>query len=250
MPILSQIIEARPDGKLMRVCLGLHWTYVEAQVDGKLQIGLSSTLEAAHDHGSPTISDAGSLLSLSGWELASQILTAEGAMASVAMATINALLPRHPQQWVDMNAEEVIAQRGAGKKVVIVGHFPFTDRVRQRVGQLNVIERRPKEGEFPPEAAPEIIPDAEVVAITSMTFTNGSLQGLLDLCQPDSLVMLLGPTTPLSPILFDHGVDILAGSIVEKPEPVLRALQEGGNFRQLHRAGVRLVTMRKDASPQ
>lgn len=247
MPILSRILESLPDGKLTRICIGVHWTFVEAEVDGRLQIGLASTLEGAHDHGSPTIPKAGSLLSYSALELASQILTAEGAMASAAMATINALLPRHPETWVDMNAEEVIAERGAGKTVAIVGHFPFIDRVRQRVGQLKVIERRPKEGEFPPEAAPQILPDAEVVAITSMTFTNGSLQGLLDLCQPGSLVMLLGPTTPLCPILFEHGVDILAGSIVEKPEPVFRTLQEGGNFRQLHRAGVRLVTIRKDA---
>jgi hypothetical protein len=80
-----------------------------------------------------------------------------------------------------------------------------------------------------------------------MTFTNGTLDGLLNLCRPDALVILLGPTTPLSPLLFDHGVNILAGSIVEKPEPVLQALKQGGNFRQLHHAGVRLVTMRQEA---
>jgi uncharacterized protein (DUF4213/DUF364 family) len=246
MPVLSNILGNLPDGKLTRICIGLHWTYVEVEVEGRLQIGLASTLEGAHDHGSPSLSEAGNLLTFTALGLARKILTAKGPMASIAMATINALLPRHPQQWVDINAEEVIAQRGVGKTVVLVGRFPFTDRLRQRVGHLDVIERHPQEGDFSPEAAPQVIPKAEVVAITSMTFTNGSLEGLLELCRPESLVVLLGPTTPLSPLLFEHGVDILAGAIVEKPEPVIRVLQEGGNFRQLHRAGVRLVTMRRE----
>jgi uncharacterized protein (DUF4213/DUF364 family) len=248
MPILSQILENLPDGKLEQICIGLHWTYVEVEVRGKRQIGLASTLGGAHDHGSPTMPEAGNLLTFSALGLATEIQTAEGPMASVAMAAINALLPRHPEMWVDINAEEVIAQRGTGKTVALVGRFPFTERLRLRVGQLKVIERNPQEGEFSPEDAPQIITEAEVVAITSMTFTNGSLEQLLALCRPGSLVMLLGPTTPLTPVLFNHGIDILAGSIVENPEAVLRTLQEGGNFRQLHRAGVRLVTMRRETS--
>ena len=55
--------------------------------------------------------------------------------------------------------------------------------------------------------------------------------------------MLLGPSTPLSPVMFDYGVDLLAGSIIEKIEPVLQVVSQGGNFRQVRRAGVRLVTI-------
>jgi uncharacterized protein (DUF4213/DUF364 family) len=60
-------------------------------------------------------------------------------------------------------------------------------------------------------------------------------------------VLLLGPTTPLSPVLFDHGVHILSGAVVTDVEGVLRTVGQGGNFRQVHRAGVRLVTMRSEA---
>ncbi|MGD8603461.1 MAG: DUF364 domain-containing protein [Anaerolineales bacterium] len=247
MQILEQILEQLPDGRLTNICIGLHWTLVQAEVEGKLQMGLASTLEGVHDHKAPNVPQAGSLLSLDGLALARKVLDSQGPMASVAMATVNALMTRRPDKWVDVNAEEVIADHGAGKKVALVGHFPFTDRLRPRVSQLIVLEQHPQEGEFPPESAPDIIPQSDVVAITSMTFTNGTLDGLLNLCRPDALVILLGPTTPLSPLLFDHGVNILAGSIVEKPEPVLQALKQGGNFRQLHHAGVRLVTMRQEA---
>jgi uncharacterized protein (DUF4213/DUF364 family) len=53
--------------------------------------------------------------------------------------------------------------------------------------------------------------------------------------------MLLGPSTPLSPLLFKHRIDVLSGAIVEAVDPVLRVVMQGGNFRQVHHAGVRLV---------
>jgi uncharacterized protein (DUF4213/DUF364 family) len=76
-----------------------------------------------------------------------------------------------------------------------------------------------------------------------MTIHNHTLPSLLSLCDPQALVILLGPSTPLSPILFEEGVDILCGSQITNIEAVLRVVAQGGNFRQIHRAGVRTVTM-------
>jgi uncharacterized protein (DUF4213/DUF364 family) len=76
-----------------------------------------------------------------------------------------------------------------------------------------------------------------------MTLVNHSLEKLLNLCNPQATVLLLGPSTPLSPILFGHGINVLSGSVVTDIDPVLAAIKQGANFRQVHRAGVRLVTM-------
>jgi len=57
---------------------------------------------------------------------------------------------------------------------------------------------------------------------------------------------VLGPSTPLSPVLFDYGVDLLCGSIVTDIEPVLRAVRQGANFRQVHKAGVQLICMARE----
>jgi hypothetical protein len=143
---------------------------------------------------------------------------------------------------VDLNAEEVIAEKGEGKAVVLIGHFPFVPRLKGKVGNLTVLELQPQPGDLPVSAASEVIPSADVVAITSMTLLNKTLEGLLALIQPNATVIMLGPTTPLSPVLFDYGINLLCGSVVTQIEPVLAAVRQGANFRQVHQAGVRLVS--------
>jgi uncharacterized protein (DUF4213/DUF364 family) len=124
--------------------------------------------------------------------------------------------------------------------VAVVGHFPFLPRLREAARALWVLEQRPGPGELPATAAPEVIPRADVVAITSSTLINHTLDGLLGLCRSDAFVMLLGPTTPLSAILFDYGIHILSGVRVVDEAALLRTVGEGAIFRQVE--GVRRVT--------
>ena len=92
-----------------------------------------------------------------------------------------------------------------------------------------------------------MIPRADVVAITGTAFINHTFEDLIALCRPEAVTLVLGPSTPLSPVLFSHGVRILSGSVVEDMDSVMRAVCQGANFRQIHRQGVRLVTMSRDA---
>ena len=241
--IFSEIMDTLQYGSTRYVCIGLHWTAVVMDIDGELRCGLASTLQGDHAHGEPDVPQSGILETFSGLELAELVNSPRPTLVSVGMAAVNALLPRYPDTWVDLNAEEVIAAHGQGKSVALVGHFPFVDRLRERVGKLSVLELHPRNGDHPVSAAPDIIPNAGVVAITGMTLLNRSFEELLRLCPSSALVMLLGPSVPLSPVLFRYGVDILSGSVVTSIHPVLVAIRQGGNFRQVHRVGVRLVTV-------
>jgi uncharacterized protein (DUF4213/DUF364 family) len=213
------------------------------EVGGQVRCGLASTLTSEHHHSVPDVPRAGHLESQTSLRLANHIFSQQPTLVSVGMAAINALLPQQPDTWVDLNAEEVIARRGVDKSVALIGHFPFIERLRTQVGKLSVLELDPKPGDLPVAAAEKVIPEAQIVAITGMTLLNRTFEGLLRLCAPDAFVILLGPSVPLSPVMFGWGVDIMCGSVVISTYDVLAAVRQGANFRQVHKAGVRLVTI-------
>lgn len=244
MKLLDELLATLADGPVDEVRIGLHWTAVVAVVEDQRRCGLASTLSGSHEHtGVPDVPQAGYLHTLSGLELAHLAREEQPMLRSVGVAALNALLPRTPDLWSDQNAEEVIASQGKGKMVALVGRFPFIARLKARVGRLVVLEQQPHEGELPVEEAPNVLPEADMVAVTGMAFVNHTLEGLLALCSRQAQVLVLGPSTPLSPLLARYGVAMLSGSIVEAIEPVLKAVEQGANFRQVHQAGVKLVTM-------
>jgi uncharacterized protein (DUF4213/DUF364 family) len=247
MSLIDELLATLPDGAVWDVRVGVFWTAVAVEVEGHRRCGLASTVRDDNHHhvGGPAVRDAGLFMDRSARELAELARAYRPIEAAIGMATINALLPAQEERWMNLNAEEVIAQHGTDKRVALVGHFPFIPRLRDRVGVLSVLEKQPSGEDLPAEAACDVIPRADVVAITGTTLINHTFEELMALCRPKALVLVLGPSTPLSPILFDHGVDILSGSVVEDVDSVLWAVSQGANFRQVHRQGVRLVTMQK-----
>ena len=243
----AQLLTEIESGQILDVKIGLHWTLVTARVGDEERAGLATTLfSSGHHHRDwPDVRQPGQLARLSAPELAALCNAFSPVERSVGLAAINALLPPTPGRWADINAEELIADAGADKTVVMVGHFPFTQRLRQRVGALHVLELEPQGDDLPADRAPDIIPQADVLALTSVTLLNRTLPELLALRKPGALVLLMGPSTPMSPTLFDWGIDILSGSVVTQAQAVRAGLCQGAGFRQLHKMGVRLVSMRR-----
>lgn len=248
--LFARLLPTLLEGKIIAVHVGLYWTAVLAEVDGETRCGLAATVgdESHHFTTEPLIAHAGHLTARSARELADYVYSPVAPEVSIGLATINALLPRQPAQWVNLHAKQLLAQLGAGKNVAMVGHFPYVPALRPQVGQLWVLEQNPQEGDLPAAAAADIIPQADVVAITAMTLLNGTFDELIALCPPSVPVLIVGPSTPLSPVLFEMGATMLAGAIVESPERVLRGLHEGANFHQLRQMGVRLVALTADGS--
>ena len=247
MKLIKDLLATLPDGVVQNIGMGAFWTAVVVEVAGRQQCGLASTLrqEGHHHSGGNAMQNSGALLNYSARQLAELAASPRVMERSIGLATINALLPRLKDSWQDINAADIIAQRGAGKRVALVGHFPFVSRLQAQVGSLQVLEQRPQGQDLPAEAARSVIPQADIVAITGNTLLNHTFEALLALCSPGSLVMVLGPSTPVSPVLFDYGVHLVSGTIVEDISGVLRAVCQGGNFRQVKQQGTRLVTIQK-----
>jgi hypothetical protein len=189
------------------------------------------------------VKNVGRLTKLSALELAQYAKSDNVLEASIGMATINSLIDIDEAKCIEQNAFDILAAKGMNKNVAIVGHFPWIPKLRTVAEKLWVIEQAPQEGELPAEAVGEVLPQADVVGITGSSFINHTIDGLLTLSK-NSFVVMLGPTTPLSPVLFDWGVDVMAGVEVVEPEKTIRSISQGAIFSQVE--GVKLVIMAKE----
>jgi len=204
--------------------------------------GLASTLPRdAISQEQPSVMEPGFLLEKTALELARLAYSESILEAAIGMATINSLLEIDEEHCLNLNAGDLIAEKGKGKRIAIVGHFPFTPGLRNIAEELWVIEKNPQAGDFTEAEAENLIPRADIVGITGTAFTNHTVESLLKLCNPETYVVILGATTPLSPLLFDYGVDAISGTRVVNPQIALRCVSEGATFRQIK--GTRRLTM-------
>ena len=93
------------------------------------------------------------------------------------------------------------------------------------------------------DEAEHVLPRADVVCITGTSFINHSVEDLLRLCEKKSFVMMVGATSPMSPVLFDYGGDMIAGALVVDQKKAVECISQGASFKQIK--GVkRLLMMR------
>jgi len=206
--------------------------------------GLAATLPRdALRQEPPMVKEPGFLLHRPPMELARLSYSPGILEAAIGMATINSLLEVDENACIELNAAEVLMEKGKAKRVAVVGHYPFIPRIKRSAKELWVIEKNPKEGDFGEADAGNLIPRADVVAITGTALTNHTMEHLLELCSPKAYVIALGDTAPLSTILFDYGLDAISGTRVCDADLALRCVSQGANFRQIK--GVKRLTLIK-----
>lgn len=240
MKILDDLISSLSEDSIVQeVYTCVFWTVVVSK-----HCGLASTFHEDHPHHRP-VKDVGKLRQKSALELAQYTRSDNLLEACIGMAAINSMVDIDEARCMEQNAFDILAQKGRDKKIAIVGHFPWISKLRNIAKKLWVIEQNPQEGDLPSEAADEILPQADVIAITGSSFINHTVERLLTSSKGRFTVML-GPTTPLSPVLFDFGVDVLAGVKIIEPEKVICSISEAAIFSQIK--GVKPITMVREGS--
>lgn len=242
--ILDNLIAETIKGVASRIVIGLHWTAAVYETDYGIRCGLATTIFEGHDHDHHAdVNFAGDLESLPTSEILNLCYSDSMPVRGVGIASLNALLPPVHEGCFEDNAGDVLSMMSENKRVVMVGHFPFADRLRIIAKDFYILEQNPAPGDLPSSAAADVLPGADIVAITGMTLVNHTLDGILAHCPDDAVVMVLGPSTPLSYSLFDLKIDLISGSVVTDIDSVLRVINQGGNFHQVRKAGVRLVNI-------
>ena len=167
------------------------------------------------------------LTGLSAPEAARALLSWNLEEASAGMAAVNACL----------NTPERAAALGCGgghyadgidftdKTVGVIGHMHGPAGMREAARAVYIIERAPREGDYPDAACDWLLPGCDIVLITGSALINKTLPHLLSLCQ-NALTILTGPSVPLCPALFDYGLDRIAGLIVSDRDGLRRHVEE------------------------
>lgn len=240
MKVIDDIIAGiKADDSVKEVRACMFWTAVVSK-----RCGLASTLrEEGPHHVKNPVPEAGLLTMKTALELALYANSASLPEASIGLAAVNSLIDIDHERCAEKNALEILKEKSQGKRVAIVGHFPFIPKLRQVASEVRVLEKRPTQDDLPESEAADVLAKAEVVGITGTTLINHTFEGLMDLCK-GKFVVVLGPSTPLSPVLFDYGVDALSGIEVINADSVLHSISEGASFRQVSKGGgVRLLSM-------
>ncbi len=232
---------ARPDASVEEIVHGPK--FVAVTVEGRT--GLASLLGAQ-----PSQSDILLMEGIVGQrsaQAAELLLDRSPFAVCLGMAALNAANSPEPGmcQGDATPAEELIARAGQGKQVGLVGEFPFTDRLRSKVASLYLFELREGPGIVPGDQRENVLARLDVLAVTGTALLTREMGYYLAHAR-GATVIVLGPTTPLSPALFSFGVDHLCGSLVTDRASVLDGVRAGAPFKTIKKGGgIRFITLNR-----
>ena len=219
-------------GTARNVVIGFNWVLVE----GPHGCGLAQTPDRG-SAGCKAVTDGAGLAGRPLSELAAKVHSWNPVEAAIGLAAINAFYNRYDLVGLAANGLDAIAPDEA--PVTVIGRFPD---LATRLPGARIVEREPRDGEFPEAAAGWLLPGSERVVATASTLVNHSLPSLMA-AAPQARFALVGPSTPLTPRLYGYGMDLLAGMVIENPKAAARAVAEGGSVRALKKCA-RMVTLR------
>jgi len=235
--VLSQM-DTLSDHKVTRLTFGAHIAGVESAT-----MGLATWACGKHPVTFQELPLAEG--SFSGKELAQLLHDKDPFTSSLGLAALNSLLPDPlPEDLIDVNAGDLILELGRKKCVAVIGHFPFVEKMKGCFDKLMVFEKAPKPGDLLADLIPQHLPSADIVAVTATTLSNGTLAGILSCCSKSAIKLIIGPSTPVSPVLFKLGFDYVAGVVVNDRELVIKGIEDGCSFKQIQ--GVRHVVLTSD----
>ena len=162
------------------------------------------------------------------------LLSDDESAASVGLATLNALNQRQGLALGDVDGADWLSAQCINRRIAFVGRFPFIDaEIRPFARHVWVFEQAPQGDELSAAQMATVLPQADVVAITSSSIINHSIDSIFAHLVPHSTIALLGPSTPLSAALFAKGVDALFGVWVADVEQVIASVSAGDGFQKM-----------------
>jgi uncharacterized protein (DUF4213/DUF364 family) len=233
--ILETLLADLPDGWCVTdVYIGVNWVLSQVKHENGLQ--------RAGVAGTPQIIITGSRFQMGHHPLNEDaqaigqlLLSNDETSAAVGLATLNAVNQPEYSSLVDADAADWLSAQSKGKRIAFFGRFPFIEEeIRPFARQVWVFEQSPDRDELDAAHMSDVLPNADMVAITGSAIINHTIDGIMSHIKPTTLVTtLLGPSTPLNKRLFDCGIDALFGVWVADVERVIESVTAGEGFQKM-----------------
>ncbi|ODS37891.1 MAG: hypothetical protein A7315_13060, partial [Candidatus Altiarchaeales archaeon WOR_SM1_79] len=159
------------------------------------------------------IKHRGSLRGRKAGEIISYIKSKNPLEATVGLAALNSVI-EIPRDAVELKNGfgSYIVNECTGKKVAMIGYFPFMDKLREKADEFYLFEKT--------------IDSVDAKKDLS-TLSNAEILEEIIKKAENCRVMMVGPSTPLCPVLFDCGIDEILGMSVYDPRLMVETLSEG-----------------------
>ena len=133
-----------------------------------------------------------------------------------------------------------------GKKVAVVGHFPYLETFFEPICDLRIIEWEPViQGDYPFPACEYILPECDFVFLSARSLVDKTFPRLLKLSDAACRTVLVGPATTLAPCLLEMGIDDLSGFII-KDVPRAMGIVSGAECGKLSQTGQKVSLKRNE----
>ncbi len=244
--IYDQLIEGIPEGLPVTSCVsGSNWTMIRSGDrcgTAMTVLGHNAIDRLPVDLDQATLKEVAGLAKSWNFRLAAIGMAAINAWYNTME---NAVALGHVEEKDEhgKNAFDYMVESLEGKKVVMIGHFPNIERLTEGKAELKILERSPSGDDYPDSACEYLLPESDAVIITGSAFTNKTMPRLLELSK-NAMTCIVGPTTPVSSILFDYGVNLISGFCSSNPAATEKAVCQGIR-RGLFRTGAMVNCERK-----
>lgn len=164
-----------------------------------------------------------------------------GIIETLKVAALNAISSKYldnPDYKILRNTDPIdLIDLNSNKTITIVGAFQsYIQKISKTNSRLFVLElnedafnEEDKKYFVPANDYPEILPVSDIVIITGLTLVNGTLDGLLKTINPETQIIVTGPSSSFIPeVLFANNVKILGAVKITNPELMLKVVSEAG----------------------
>lgn len=243
--MLQKIYESampRLDGKKVKdVCIGMELLAV--QLDGG-EIGVAYVLKNEITCGCASLPDDG-FEGMDAQDAAFLMLKGKNPLnAALGIAVCNAAADYDALSSKVADAADAFAAR-ADDVVGMVGNIkPVAKQLKPKVERLIIFDRAESQGVYPEEQQKELLPQCDLVVITSSSLLNETFSTVISYCHQAREIVLTGATTPMYPEAFKGtGVTVLAGSrwFPQYKDEIFNRISQAACLRQIMRYGEKLT---------